>query len=71
MYDYAVGTNYSTSSANNRVWINGGYLGAPYTLVEADLLDAWVIMIKRNDGADITQTDIDYINANAKVVRSS
>lgn len=71
MYDYSVGTNYSTSSANNRVWINGGYLGAPYTLVEADLLDAWVIMIKRNDGADITQTDIDYINANAKVVRSS
>ena len=64
-YAYGIGKN-----AGNNDWIGGDYKTADYTLTSADLDAARVMQIKRLDGANMSQADLDYINANAKVVRA-
>lgn len=69
-YKYAVGTNRTYSSPNNRTWATGGYVQTDFTLQEVDIPDMKVILVARVDNANITQADLDYINAHAKIIQA-
>lgn len=69
-YKYAVGTNRNFSSPNERNWATGGYTQADFTLQAVDIPDMKVILVARVDNADITQADLDYLNAHVKIIQA-
>ena len=68
-YKFAISTT-PTGAGNYTNWIGGGYQTADYTLTAEQAADMRILMVARNDNANITADDIAYINENAKVVRT-
>ena len=66
-YKYAIST---TPTSGNTNWVGGGFLTADYTLSAAQAADMRILMVGRHDNALISEADIAYIKANAKVVRA-
>jgi len=57
-FKYAIGTNVTDTSYNNRLWIGGGYFAdASYTLQEADVSDMKVFYVRAKDNTTNIQTD--------------
>lgn len=68
-YKYAIGTNLALTSPNNRLWINGGYQTADYTLLSEDIADMKCMIITRIDNANMTDNDVAYLSAHMAVLR--
>lgn len=70
-YKFAIGTNNASTSAHSQVWIAGGYITSPYTLLQADIADMKCLMIARVDNANMTDADIQYIQTHGTVMRGN
>ena len=65
-YKFALSTTPTSGDIN---WLDGGYQSADRTLTAAEAADMRVMMVARLDNANITNDDIAYVNANAKIIR--
>lgn len=64
-------TTYAFAIGVNNSWIGGGYLSDyPFVVQSGDIPSIKEILVKRNDNADFTQADIDYLKAHIKLKRT-
>ena len=66
-YKFALSTTPTSGQTN---WLDGGYQNAERTLTAEEAADMRIMMVARLDNANITDADIAYINANAKILRA-
>lgn len=71
MYQFAIGTRVPQTSYNNRSFITGGYIpDNTYTLVQEDLSDFKVLMVRRADNSNLTLADIGSIKQYFAIVKA-
>lgn len=69
-YALAVGSGMKEDDGDyDDVWFNGGYVTTDFVLTAEQAASVKQIIIKRNDGAALTETDLNYLYANVKIIR--
>ena len=61
VYQFLVGAASAASTPNNRSWIRDGYSSENLVLQESDIVDAKVILMRRLDNADISESDLETL----------
>lgn len=70
-YQFLVGAAAAATTPNNRSWIRDGYSSENLVLQEPDIVDAKVILMRRSDNADISESDLETLARNILWVKGN